>query len=135
MDKKTLVFGLIVLGITIIVIGLSPGQFLNRDYKPPEKEEIVVDIPNDAELIGSWYDDRPGAKWDINIYKIDGDYMLQFDFPDGGIKETEVQYSLENDQVKFDTENEFGEYYIINRDTGNLEMYDTEGHFGTAYKN
>lgn len=79
-----------------------------------------------GELIGKWCDNSLGRRVIVQIYKVNGLYVLR-QTEDGEFFEKKLKYSLVNGLKRFVYANDFGEYLLIGKD-GKLRYYDREGY-------
>ena len=90
-----------------------------------EDSKLIVDKSNDI-LIYRWV---PLDKWNISFkyieqYKtVSGDHYLKSVYSDGSQGIDSVKITSKKRKVRYDYDNNHGEYYILNRN-GNLELYD-----------
>ena len=96
-----------------------------------EQEQLKnIDLPT-GEIIGDWYDNTTHAENRIIIYKVDGNYKMQITYKGESSFEKDLKHSIQDGLLRFDYENNFGEFLLIEED-GNLGQYDNDGLFSIA---
>jgi len=96
-----------------------------------EKEELEnLEFP-EGEIIGDWYDNSTLAENRIIIFKVDENYKMQTTYKGESSFEKDVKLSIQDGLSRFDYDNNFGEYLLIEED-GDLGQYDADGLFSTA---
>ncbi len=63
----------------------------------------------------------------------EGKLMTRIAFKDGSTMDSEVVKSRQGGKVKYQDDNDHGEYYIL-ESNGNLGMYGNDGKFDEAFK-
>lgn len=95
-----------------------------------EEEGLLMDAsrPDSEEKIGEWFDDSPYVSGKYTLMKKGGKVFMVIKFKDGSVKEDEMIQKMYSERLRFDEKegNDFGEYYLIERNES-LGSYDSEG--------
>jgi Fic family protein len=86
----------------------------------------------EGEIINKWRSEKSLMGASLTLFKDSSNklYML-IKFKDGGSRQEEITESNENGLRRYDYDNTFGEYYLLELN-GNLGMYDKDGKFDEA---
>jgi hypothetical protein len=93
-----------------------------------------------GEILNSWFENDPMLSNKKYLVKENGKLFMKSIYPkskltgDGGEMKKEVfEKKLNNGIIRYDYKNNFGEYYLIEKN-GNLALYDDSGKFNEAKK-
>jgi hypothetical protein len=101
-----------------------------------EKEDQATSKTSniEGEIIGKWRSEKSLMGAVLILYKDhEGKLMTRIAFKDGSTMDSEVVKSRQGGKVKYQDDNDHGEYYIL-ESNGNLGMYGNDGKFDEAFK-
>ncbi len=111
--------------LEINIMGSSEIQ----DQKTTKTDNI------NGEILGKWRSEASLMGATLVLYKKDttNKLMMQINFKDGGVIDSEIKKSEINGITKYEDDNTHGEYYIL-ESNGNLGLYGKDGKFDEAIK-
>lgn len=87
-----------------------------------------------ADDIGTWEYSNQSYSATVTITtNASGQHVVKTTFLDGSINEAVLDIKIVGNETRYvEQGNNFGEYYVINEATGNLDLYDEEGYLFTG---
>ncbi|MDN5211899.1 hypothetical protein QQ020_07545 [Fulvivirgaceae bacterium BMA12] len=88
----------------------------------------------DGKILGKWRSEKSLMGAALILFKDSGNKLkMRIVFKDGEKMESKIMESKQEGQIRYDDDNEYGEYYILEAN-GNLGMYGKDGKFDEAIK-
>lgn len=122
------------------------GAWAISHFKPELELEIIgstevrsddkIQMSENETLVSEWVDNDPTLPANVYLIKLEDKLVIKTKYKKnkyskGETIEKEVTKISENGKTRFDYDNKFGEYYVI-EENGNLGYYDNDGKFKEA---
>jgi hypothetical protein len=99
-----------------------------------EDKETSKTTDIEGDILGKWRSEKSLMGAALILFKNPkGKLMMRIAFKEGSKMDSEIVKSIQGNKIKYQDDNEHGEYYIL-ESNGNLGMYGNNGKFDEAVK-